>query len=63
MIAVEGWHRPVCWNSISRMVNYRLAVTLVFALQMAAVTGEVEGAPDSLEAAALPAGARARIGL
>jgi len=33
------------------------------ALQMAAVTGEVEGAPDSLEAAALPAEARARLGL
>ena len=33
------------------------------ALQMAAVTGEVEGAPESLEAAALPAGARAKLGL
>jgi hypothetical protein len=33
------------------------------ALQMAAVTGEVEGAPDSLKAAALPAEARARLGL
>jgi len=33
------------------------------ALQMAAVTGEVEDAPDSLEAAALPADARARFGL
>ncbi len=33
------------------------------ALQLAAVTGEVEGAPDSLEAAALPADARRRLGL
>jgi hypothetical protein len=33
------------------------------ALQMAAVTGEVQGAPDSLEAAALPAAVRARFGL
>jgi hypothetical protein len=33
------------------------------ALQMAAVTGEVEGAADSLEAAALPPAARARLGL
>jgi len=32
-------------------------------LQMAAVTGEVEGAADSLEAAALPPAARARLGL
>ena len=33
------------------------------ALQMAAVTGEVEGAADCLEAAALPQAARARLGL
>jgi len=33
------------------------------ALQMAAVSGEVTGAPDSLEAAALPKAARARLGL
>ena len=33
------------------------------ALQMAAVTGEVEGAADSLEAASLPPAARARLGL
>jgi len=33
------------------------------ALQVAAVTGEVEGAPDSLEAAALPVDARRRLGL
>jgi hypothetical protein len=33
------------------------------ALQIAAVTGKIEGAPDSLEAAALPASARARLGL
>jgi len=33
------------------------------ALQMAAVTGEIEGASDSLEATALPASARARLGL
>lgn len=33
------------------------------ALQMAAVTGEVEGAADRLEAAALPPAARARLGL
>ena len=33
------------------------------ALQLAAVTGEIEGAPDSLEVAALPAGARRRLGL
>jgi hypothetical protein len=32
-------------------------------LQMAAVTGEVEGAADSLEAASLPPAARARLGL
>ena len=32
-------------------------------LQMAEVTGEVEGAADSLEAAALPPAARARLGL
>jgi hypothetical protein len=33
------------------------------ALQLAAVTGEVTGAPDSLEAAALPADVRRRFGL
>jgi hypothetical protein len=33
------------------------------ALQMAAGTGEIEGAPDSLEAAALPIGVRRRFGL
>ncbi len=33
------------------------------ALQMAAMTGEVEGASESLEAAALPAAARRRLGL
>jgi hypothetical protein len=33
------------------------------ALQMAAVAGEVVGAPESLEAAALPAGVRRRFGL
>lgn len=33
------------------------------ALQMAAVAGEVQGAADSLEAAALPPAARARLGL
>lgn len=33
------------------------------ALQVAAVTGEIEGAPDSLEAAALPPAARSRLGL
>jgi hypothetical protein len=33
------------------------------ALQMAAVTGEIEGSPDSLEAAALPAGDRGAFGL
>jgi imidazolonepropionase-like amidohydrolase len=33
------------------------------ALQMAAMTGEVVGAPDSLEAAALPAAMRAKVGL
>jgi hypothetical protein len=32
-------------------------------LQIAAVTGEVEGTPDSLEAAALPAAVRGRYGL
>lgn len=32
-------------------------------LQMAAVTGEIAGAPDSLEAAALPAAVRRRFGL
>ena len=33
------------------------------ALQMAAMTGEVQGAPDSLEAAALPAAVRRRLAL
>lgn len=33
------------------------------ALQMAAMTGEVQGSPDSLEAAALPAATRRRLGL
>ncbi len=33
------------------------------ALQMASVSGEVTGAPDSLDAAALPAATRARLGL
>lgn len=33
------------------------------ALQMAAVTGEIDGAPDSLEAAALPTATRRRVGL
>jgi len=32
-------------------------------LQLAAVTGEVTGAPDCLEAAALPADVRRRFGL
>jgi hypothetical protein len=33
------------------------------AIQMAAITGEIEGAPDSLEAAALPVAARQKTGL
>jgi len=33
------------------------------ALQMAAVTEEIAGTPDSLEAAALPAEIRAKVGL
>ena len=33
------------------------------ALQLAAVTGEVKGAPDSLEAAALPVDTRRSLGL
>jgi hypothetical protein len=32
-------------------------------VQMAAVTGEVEGVPDSLEVAAMPASVRTRLGL
>jgi hypothetical protein len=32
-------------------------------LQIAAVTGDVAGAPESLEAAALPAGVRSKYGL
>ena len=49
---------PLAWFTDVGVDHPRFA-----ALQMAAVTGEVKGAPDSLEAAALPAGARARIGL
>jgi hypothetical protein len=33
------------------------------ALQMAAVSGEIEGVRDSLEATVLPVAARARLGL
>jgi len=49
---------PLAWFTDVGVDHPRFA-----ALQMAALTGEVEGAPDSLEAAALPAGARARLGL
>jgi len=49
---------PLCWFSDVGVAHPAFAT-----LQMAAVTGDIEGAPDSLEAAALPAAARARFGL
>jgi hypothetical protein len=49
---------PLAWFTDVSVDHPRFA-----ALHMAAVTREVEGAPDCLEAAALPAGARARVGL
>jgi len=49
---------PLCWFTDVGVDHPGFA-----ALQMAAVTGEVEGAADSLEAAALPPAARARFGL
>jgi hypothetical protein len=49
---------PLCW-----FTDVGVADPAFAAVQTAAVTGEIEGAPDSLEAAALPAAARARLGL
>ena len=49
---------PLCW-----FTDVGVAHPAFAALQMAAVSGAVEGAPDSLEAAALPAVARGRLGL
>jgi hypothetical protein len=49
---------PLCW-----FTDVGVAHPAFAALQMTAVIGEVEGAPDSLEAAALPAASRARLGL
>jgi hypothetical protein len=49
---------PLCW-----FTDVGVAHPAFAALQMATVSGEVEAAPDSLEAAALPAAARARLGL
>ena len=49
---------PLCW-----FTDVGVAHPAFAAVQMAAVTGDIEGAPDSLEAAALPASARARFGL
>jgi hypothetical protein len=49
---------PLCW-----FTDVGVAHAAFAALQMAALTGEIEGAPDSLEAAAMPASARARLGL
>ena len=49
---------PLCWFTDVGVEHPAFA-----ALQTAAVTGEVAGAPDSLEAAALPAAVRARYGL
>ncbi len=49
---------PVCW-----FTDVGVADPAFAAVQTAAVTGEIEGAPDSLEAAALPAAARARLWL
>jgi hypothetical protein len=49
---------PLAWFTDVGVEHPRFA-----ALQMAAVSGEVTGAPDSLEAAALPKAVRARLGL
>jgi FAD-dependent oxidoreductase family protein len=49
---------PLCW-----FTDVGVDHPAFFALQMAAVTGEIEAAPDSLEAAAIARGARARLGL
>ena len=49
---------PLCW-----FTDVGVAHAAFAALQMAALSGEIEGAPDSLEAAAMPASARARLGL
>jgi hypothetical protein len=49
---------PLCW-----FIDVGVAHPAFAAVQMAAVTGEIEGAPDSLETAALPASLRARLGL
>jgi len=49
---------PLAWFTDVGVEHPRFA-----ALQMAAVSGEVTGASDSLEAAALPKAVRARLGL
>jgi hypothetical protein len=55
-LASEGI--PLCWFTDVGVADPAFAT-----LQMAAVGGEVEGAPDCLEAAALPASVRVRLGL
>jgi hypothetical protein len=49
---------PLCW-----FIDVGLDDPAFGALQLAAVSGEVAGAPDSLEAAALPPPVRRRLGL
>jgi FAD-dependent oxidoreductase family protein len=49
---------PLCW-----FTDVGVAHPAFAALQMAAVSGEIEGARDSLEATVLPVAARARLGL
>jgi FAD-dependent oxidoreductase family protein len=49
---------PLCW-----FTDVGVEHPAFSALQMAAVTGEIEAAPDSLEATAIARGARARLGL
>jgi FAD-dependent oxidoreductase family protein len=49
---------PLCW-----FTDVEVGHPAFPALQLAAVTGEVRGAPDSLEAAALPQDARRSLGL
>ncbi len=49
---------PLCW-----FTDVGVADPAFAGLQVAAVTGEVESAPDSLEAAAMSSAARERLGL
>ena len=55
---LAGHGVPLCWFTDVGVEHPGFA-----GLQVAAVAGEVEGAPDSLEAAALPRPARERLGL